>query len=85
MSKEIRVRLRHAWITLIALPLSEERAAELAAGAKLDLSAGGLLEMEFTNPVCQRCELNYDEAPYSCPGEPSAYAPGGEPIHPSSP
>jgi hypothetical protein len=80
MTKEIRVRLRHVWVTLMAFPLTEEQAALLAAGDKSDLTAQRPYEMEFTPPVCQRCQLNYDEAPYSCPEEPSSFAPNGDPI-----
>jgi hypothetical protein len=78
-NKQIRVRLRHAWVTLMAFPLTEEQAAALAAGDRSDLS-GGPLDMEFTPAVCQRCQLNYDEAPYTCPGEPTAFAPDGDPL-----
>jgi hypothetical protein len=79
-NKEIRVRLRHVWVTLMAFPLTEEQAARLAVGDKSDFTAAGPLDMEFTSPVCQRCQLNYGEAPYSCPGEPVSFEPNGDPI-----
>ncbi len=62
---DIRVRLRHVWVTMMAFPLTEEQAARLAAGDRSDFSAGGPLEMTFRGPVCERCQLNFDEAPYS--------------------
>jgi hypothetical protein len=80
MNKQIRVRLRHVWVTLMAFPLSEEQATKLAAGDKSDFTAVGPLDMEFTPPVCQRCQLNFNEAPDSCPGEPLSFASDGEPI-----
>jgi hypothetical protein len=80
MTKEIRVRLRHVWVTLMAFPLTDEQAALLASGDKSDLTAKRPYELEFTPPVCQRCQLNYDEAPHSCPGEPDSFAPDGAPV-----
>lgn len=77
MRDDIRVRLRHHWVTLMAFPLTEEQAAMLAAGDKSDLLAGSPLDMEFTSPVCERCQLDYGEAPHSCPGEPAGFAPDG--------
>lgn len=34
MTKEIRVRLRHEWVTLMAFPLTEDQASLLASGDK---------------------------------------------------
>ena len=48
--KDIRVRLRHVWATLMASPLTEEQAAHLAAGDKPDLQAGGPLETWCSRP-----------------------------------
>ena len=78
--KEIRVRLRHVWVTPMVFPLTEEQAALLAAGDRSDLTAAGPLDMEFTPPVCDRCRLDYVGAPYSCPGEAASFSPDGEPV-----
>jgi hypothetical protein len=78
--EEIRVRLRHVWVTLMAFPLSEEQAAHLAGGDRSEFSASGPLDMEFSPPLCHRCLLDYAEAPYSCPGEPTSFSPHGEPV-----
>jgi hypothetical protein len=80
MNKQIRVRLRHVWVTLMAFPLTEEQSAKLAAGDRSDFRAAGPLDMEFTSPVCQRCQLDYTDAPYSCPGEPTSFASDGGPL-----
>jgi hypothetical protein len=40
----------------------------------------GPLAMEFTPPLCDRCQLDYAEAPYSCPGDPVSFAPNGHPV-----
>jgi hypothetical protein len=80
MNREIRVRLRHVWVTLISFPLSEEQAAALAQGDASPVNAQRAWELEFTPPVCERCQLNYEEAPRSCPGEPASFAPDGGPI-----
>jgi hypothetical protein len=80
MSKEIRVRLRHVWVTLLAFPLTEEQAVRLAGGDESDLHPGRPLDIVFTPPVCERCQLDFDGAPRSCPGAPVAFAPHGDPI-----
>jgi hypothetical protein len=64
----------------MAFPLTEEQAARFAGGDRSDFTAAGPLDMEFTPPVCHRCQLDYDEAPHSCPGEPTPFAPNGDPV-----
>jgi hypothetical protein len=64
----------------MAFPLTEEQAAKLAGGDRSDFTAAGPLDMEFTSPVCHRCQLNSGEAPYSCPGEPVSLEPNGAAI-----
>lgn len=80
MNKEIRVRLRHVWVTLMVFPLTEEQATRLAAGDRSDFKAAGPLDMEFTPPLCDRCRLDFADAPYSCPGEAVSFSPAGEPV-----
>lgn len=78
--RDIRIRLRHVWVTMMAFPLTEEQAAHLAAGDRSDFQAKGPLDMVFTAPLCERCLLDFDVAPYSCPGEPTSFAPSGAPL-----
>lgn len=80
MGDDIRVRLRHQWVTVMYFPLAEEQAAKLAAGDKSDFKAAGPLDMSFSPPICDRCQLEYADAPYSCPGEPDSMAPDGTPV-----
>jgi hypothetical protein len=80
MRDDIHVRLRHIWVTVIYFPLTEEQAAKLAAGDKSDFTATGPLDMSSSPPICDRCQLGYAGAPYSCPGEPSSMAPDGTPV-----
>ena len=49
--REIRVRLRHARVTLMVFLFGEERAAPLAAGDRSDLIAAAPRDMEFTPPA----------------------------------
>ena len=75
---EVRVRLRHVWVTFLRFPLTEEQAAQLATGDESDLRASNPLDISISPPVCERCETEFAHAAYSCPGEPavsSAIAP----------
>jgi hypothetical protein len=65
-----------------SLPLTEEQAALLASGDESDFSAPRPYDVVFTPPYCQRCYLHYEEAPYSCPGEPVSFSPTGDPVFP---
>jgi hypothetical protein len=80
MRDDIRVRLRHVWVTVMYVPLTEEQAAKLAAGDSSEFTAAGTLDMSFSPPICDRCQLEYASAPYSCPGEPDSMAPDGTPL-----
>lgn len=73
----IRVRLRHHWVTFLTFPLSEEQAAILATGNDSSIRASSPLDISISTPVCLRCELEYREAAYSCPGEPGPEAAAG--------
>jgi hypothetical protein len=80
MRDDIRVRLRHVWVTVMYFPLTEEQAAKLAEGDDSNFKAAGPLDMSFSAPICDRCQLEYTVAPYSCPGEPTSMAPDGTPL-----
>jgi hypothetical protein len=67
---EIRVRLRHDWVTFLTFPLSEEQAVILATGDESSIRASSPLDITISTPVCLRCELEYREAAYSCRGAP---------------
>lgn len=70
---EVRVRLRHSWITLVRFPLTEEQAESLDRGDETPIRAANPLQVTFGRPVCERCEMERSAAPYSCPGEPVSY------------
>ncbi len=69
---EVRVRLRHNWVTFLTFPLSEEQAKILATGDESQIRASNPLDVTISKPVCLRCEVEYADAAYSCPGDPSA-------------
>ncbi len=71
---ETRVRLRHNWVTFLTFPLSEEQAAILATGDERNIRASNPLDITISTPVCLRCEVEYADAAYSCPGDPAASA-----------
>lgn len=64
----VQVRRRHAWITLLRFPLSEEQAAQLARGDESSIRASNPLEITMTGPVCEACEMEYATASHSCVG-----------------
>lgn len=66
---KLKVRLRHRWVTLITLPLSEEQASLMADGGVEAVKPLGEKTVNYTDPLCWRCEQEWGEQTYSCPGE----------------
>ena len=66
---KLKVRLRHRWVTLITLPLSEEQASLMADGGVEAVKPLGEKTVNYTDPLCFRCEQSWEERTYSCPGE----------------
>ena len=67
--RKLKVRLRHRWVTLITLPLSEEQASLMADGGVEAIKPLGEKTVNYTDPLCWRCEQEWGEQTYSCPGE----------------
>jgi hypothetical protein len=67
-------------VTLLAFPLTHEQAESLATGDQSEFLAQGPLDVKFSKPYCERCCLDLVSAPYSCPGEPDAFTPDGQPV-----
>ena len=67
--RKLKVRLRHRWVTLITLPLSEEQASHMAHGGVEAVKPLGEQTVSYTDPLCLRCEQEWGEQTYSCPGE----------------
>ena len=67
--RKLKVRLRHRWVTLITLPLSEEQASLMADGGVEAVKPLGEKTVNYTDPLCWRCEQEWEEQSYSCPGE----------------
>ena len=66
---KLKVRLRHRWVTLITVPLSEEQASLMAVGGVEAVKPLGEKTVNYTDPLCWRCEQEWEEQTHSCPGE----------------
>jgi hypothetical protein len=62
----MKVRLRHQWVALITMPLTEEQAATMAVGGWDTLKPQGEKSVSYGGPVCWRCEQGWEQQSYSC-------------------
>ena len=69
--REMKVRLRHRWVTIITMPLTEEQAATMAVGGWEALKPLGSRSVSYGDPICWRCEQDWKGHSYSCPGDSS--------------
>ena len=80
MMTEPRVTLRHDWVAVATFSVPAEDVEDLAK-AKGPFHMGDDSIRDCVGPVCLRCQIEYADAPESCPGEVTGYGRDGTPVY----
>ncbi|MDP9343004.1 MAG: hypothetical protein M3Q23_13140 [Actinomycetota bacterium] len=56
---------------LLGYRLTQEQARAIHEEGTVSLGRWGTIDVEISGPTCEVCEADYDEAAYSCPGDPA--------------